>query len=117
MSSAFDQSRDAYNRGDHAAAKQFSTQGKEHQRKMEEYNQEASDWIFKGSSREFHLSLSLPLLFRPGSNDRSRSKNTCSSLRLHTLFRLGSSFHALTTALRPWFYASFDRPRQLTARP
>ncbi|KAF6761184.1 cytoplasmic protein [Ephemerocybe angulata] len=47
MAKAFASSSDAYNRGDHAGAKEFSAQGKVHQRKMEEFNKEASDWIFR----------------------------------------------------------------------
>lgn len=50
MAKSFSQSHDAYNRGDHAAAKEFSNAGKAHQRKMEQVNKEASDWIFRGQS-------------------------------------------------------------------
>ena len=48
MAKCFSQSHEAYNNGDHAAAKEFSNLGKEHQRKMEELNKEASDWIYRG---------------------------------------------------------------------
>ena len=48
MAKSFSQSHDAYNRGDHAGAKQFSTQGKQHQKRMDELNKEASDWIYRG---------------------------------------------------------------------
>ena len=48
MAKCFSQSHDAYNRGDHGGAKQFSTQGKQHQKRMDELNKEASDWIFRG---------------------------------------------------------------------
>ena len=48
MAKSFSQSHDAYNRGDHAGAKGFSNAGKAHQRKMEQLNKEASDWIFRG---------------------------------------------------------------------
>lgn len=41
------QSRQAYNDGDGAAAKQLSNEGKAHDRKMDEYNGQASDFIFR----------------------------------------------------------------------
>lgn len=47
MAKSFAAGRDAYNRGDHAAAKQFSNQGKLHQSNMEKLNKEASDWIYE----------------------------------------------------------------------
>ncbi|KAJ3529212.1 hypothetical protein NMY22_g9085 [Coprinellus aureogranulatus] len=55
MARSFSQSHDAYNRGDHAAAKEFSNMGKEHQRRMEQLNKEASDWIYRDrfSERDF----------------------------------------------------------------
>jgi hypothetical protein len=49
MAKCFHESHEAYNRRDGALAKQLSNEGKEHQRKMEEYNRQASDWIFRGS--------------------------------------------------------------------
>jgi Domain of unknown function (DUF1771) len=49
MSQTFKQSQEAYARGDGALAKQLSMEGKEHQRKMESLNKEASDWIFLGA--------------------------------------------------------------------
>jgi len=49
MSQKFKQSQEAYARGDGALAKQLSIEGKEHQRKMESFNKEASDWIFLGA--------------------------------------------------------------------
>ena len=50
MAQSFAQSHDAYNRGDHGGAKECSNAGKAHQRKMEQLNKEASDWIFRGQS-------------------------------------------------------------------
>lgn len=41
------QSKDAYSSGDGAAAKQLSEEGKAHGRKMEEYNRQASEFIFR----------------------------------------------------------------------
>jgi len=48
MARAFEESHAAYGRGDGAAAKEFSNQGKTHQREMERLNAEASAWIFRG---------------------------------------------------------------------
>jgi hypothetical protein len=48
MARCFQQSHEAYARGDGAAAKQLSNQGHEHQHKMESLNKQASDWIFVG---------------------------------------------------------------------
>jgi hypothetical protein len=48
MARCFQQSHDAYARGDGAGAKQLSNQGHEHQHKMESLNKQASDWIFVG---------------------------------------------------------------------
>ena len=48
MARAFEESHQAYSRGDGALAKQLSNQGKDHQRRMEQLNKEASDWIFAG---------------------------------------------------------------------
>jgi hypothetical protein len=68
MAKSFSQSHDAYNRGDHAAAKGFSNAGKAHQRKMEQVNKEASDWIFRGQSvlsQSLYQSQLGPYLFTP----------------------------------------------------
>jgi len=46
MAQCFHQSHEAYARRDGALAKDLSNQGKEHQRKMEELNKQASDLIF-----------------------------------------------------------------------
>jgi hypothetical protein len=48
MAKCFEQSHQAYSGGDGAKAKELSNNGKEHQRKMEALNKEASDWIFIG---------------------------------------------------------------------
>jgi DNA-nicking Smr family endonuclease len=41
------QSKEAYSSGDGAGAKQLSEEGKAHGRKMEEYNKQASEFIFR----------------------------------------------------------------------
>lgn len=51
MAKAFEESHQAYSRGDKAEAKTLSNRGKEHQRKMESLNKEASEWIFSGTYR------------------------------------------------------------------
>ncbi|OJJ62753.1 hypothetical protein ASPSYDRAFT_55513 [Aspergillus sydowii CBS 593.65] len=43
----FQRSQEAYASGDGAAAKELSEQGKAHGRKMDEYNRQASEFIFK----------------------------------------------------------------------
>jgi hypothetical protein len=48
MAHAFQQSHEAYERGDGALAKELSNKGKAHQAKMEELNRKASEWIFVG---------------------------------------------------------------------
>lgn len=48
MAQCFQESHDAYARGDGAGAKDLSNQGKDHQRKMEQLNKQASDWIYFG---------------------------------------------------------------------
>ncbi|KAM4068131.1 smr domain-containing protein [Hirsutella rhossiliensis] len=45
--SCFDRSRQAYQSGDGAAAKELSNQGKKHDAKVHEYNRQASDYIFR----------------------------------------------------------------------
>ncbi|KAL1836370.1 hypothetical protein VTJ49DRAFT_5234 [Mycothermus thermophilus] len=47
MASCFERSREAYQRGDGALAKQLSDEGKRHKKKQEEYNKQASDFIFR----------------------------------------------------------------------
>jgi len=59
MAKCFQESHEAYARG--ARAKELSNQGKDHQRKMEDLNKEASDFIFVGSClfvRTLHLTIS-----------------------------------------------------------
>ncbi|KAL2855829.1 hypothetical protein BJY01DRAFT_203809 [Aspergillus pseudoustus] len=45
--SCFQRSQEAYSNGDGALAKELSEQGKAHGRKMEEYNRQASEFIFR----------------------------------------------------------------------
>ncbi|KAI2230796.1 hypothetical protein LOZ13_006268 [Ophidiomyces ophidiicola] len=45
--SCFERSKQAYASGDGALAKELSEQGKSHGRKMEEYNKQASEFIFR----------------------------------------------------------------------
>ncbi|EAW07518.1 Smr domain-containing protein [Aspergillus clavatus NRRL 1] len=45
--SCFQQSQEAYSSGDGARAKELSEQGKAHGRKMDEYNKQASEFIFR----------------------------------------------------------------------
>ncbi|KAL0575511.1 hypothetical protein V5O48_006466 [Marasmius crinis-equi] len=55
MARCFQESREAYSRGDGAAAKQLSNEGKEHQSKMESLNRQASDWIYDSKPGEIDL--------------------------------------------------------------
>lgn len=48
MAKAFKESHEAYARGNGAEAKDLSNQGKEYQRKMQELNKQACDFIFAG---------------------------------------------------------------------
>lgn len=48
MARCFQQSHEAYGRGDGARAKELSEKGKQHERTMESLNAEASAWIFRG---------------------------------------------------------------------
>ncbi len=50
MAKAFRESHEAYENGDRALAKELSNKGKDHQRKMEQLNKQASDYIFVGPS-------------------------------------------------------------------
>ncbi|KAH6910422.1 hypothetical protein BKA70DRAFT_1273065 [Coprinopsis sp. MPI-PUGE-AT-0042] len=50
MARCFQQGSEAYSRGEGGLAKEMSNKGKEHQRKMDEYNKQASDWIFKANN-------------------------------------------------------------------
>jgi len=50
MAACFDRAHEAHERGDGAAAKELSNEGHAHQRKMEQLNQEAADWIFAANN-------------------------------------------------------------------
>ncbi|RAH40981.1 Smr domain-containing protein [Aspergillus brunneoviolaceus CBS 621.78] len=50
--SCFQRSQEAYTSGDGARAKELSEQGKAHGRKMEEYNKQASEFIFRENNAE-----------------------------------------------------------------
>ncbi|THU95374.1 DUF1771-domain-containing protein [Dendrothele bispora CBS 962.96] len=52
MAKCFQESHEAYSNGDGAGAKELSNQGKAHQRKMEELNKEASEWIFIENNKD-----------------------------------------------------------------
>ncbi|KAK0219059.1 hypothetical protein IW262DRAFT_1317918 [Armillaria fumosa] len=51
MARCFSESHEAFDRGDHAAAKDLSNQGKDHKQKMEQLNKEASNWIYREKNR------------------------------------------------------------------
>ncbi|KAJ5359596.1 uncharacterized protein N7496_012009 [Penicillium cataractarum] len=51
----FSRSKEAYSNGDGARAKQLSEQGKAHGRKMEEYNKQASEFIFRENNANGHV--------------------------------------------------------------
>ncbi|KAK0184062.1 hypothetical protein F5146DRAFT_330477 [Armillaria mellea] len=52
MVRCFKESREIYSRGDRAAAKDLSNQGKNHKQKMEELNKEASNCIYLENNRD-----------------------------------------------------------------
>jgi len=52
MARCFEQSHEAYAQGAGARAKELSTQGHQHQHKMESLNQQASDWIFAENNKD-----------------------------------------------------------------
>ena len=52
MHSAFDRASRAHDAGDGAAAKQLSNEGHMHQRKKDELNDQAADWIFGANNRD-----------------------------------------------------------------
>lgn len=69
MAQCFQQSHEAYTRRNGALAKDLSNQGKEYQRKMEELNKQASDWIFIGaqpspSSSQIYIPIEINLFNR-----------------------------------------------------
>ncbi|KAH9485355.1 Smr domain-containing protein [Psilocybe cubensis] len=55
MAKCFRESHEAYSRGDGALAKELSNEGKDHQRKMEQLNKQASDFIFDSKPGEVDL--------------------------------------------------------------
>ncbi|PBK87736.1 DUF1771-domain-containing protein [Armillaria gallica] len=52
MARCFSESHEAFNRGDRAAAKDLSNQGKSHKQKMEQLHKEASKWIYLKNNRD-----------------------------------------------------------------
>jgi len=52
MARCFEESHEAYSRKDGARAKELSNEGKEHKRKMEELNAQASEWIFAKNNED-----------------------------------------------------------------
>jgi hypothetical protein len=46
----FGDSKTAYSSGDGGRAKNLSSEGKDHQRKKDEFNMQAATWIFTGGS-------------------------------------------------------------------
>ncbi|PMD34847.1 Smr domain protein [Hyaloscypha variabilis F] len=51
-SACFDKAHQAYERGDGAAAHQLSEEGKQHAAKMDQYNKQASDYIFRENNAQ-----------------------------------------------------------------
>lgn len=58
MGQCFSQSKQAYSSGDGERAHELSMQGKEHQRKRDELNDQAAQWIFNGQSGSARLGAS-----------------------------------------------------------
>ncbi|KAK7025517.1 hypothetical protein VNI00_015951 [Paramarasmius palmivorus] len=54
MAKCFRESQEAYKGGNGARAKELSNEGKEHQKKMEKLNREASEWIYIGECLFLH---------------------------------------------------------------
>ncbi|KAK0215944.1 hypothetical protein EDD85DRAFT_996096 [Armillaria nabsnona] len=52
MARCFSERHEAYSRGDRAAAKNLSKQGKNHKQKMEQLNKEASKWVYHQKNRD-----------------------------------------------------------------
>lgn len=52
MARAFEESHSAYAGGDGARAKELSNEGKAHQRRMEELNKKAADWIYVENNKD-----------------------------------------------------------------
>lgn len=53
MAKCFEESHQAYANGNGALAKDLSNKGKQHQKRMEDLNKQASDWIFAGTKALF----------------------------------------------------------------
>jgi hypothetical protein len=53
MAKCFHESRQAYADGNGALAKELSNKGKQHQKRMEDLNKQASDWVFAGTLDSF----------------------------------------------------------------
>ncbi|KAK0472439.1 hypothetical protein IW261DRAFT_1424269 [Armillaria novae-zelandiae] len=51
MARCFSESHEAYDRKDHAAAKDLANQGKDHKQRMEQLHKEASNWIYLENNR------------------------------------------------------------------
>lgn len=79
MSRCFEQGHQAYARGDGALAKELSTKGKEHQRRMEDLNKNASEWIFTGMCAIFSFEI-LPQELIPFGNLVNALKKTTRQL-------------------------------------
>ncbi|KAJ3571770.1 hypothetical protein NP233_g3545 [Leucocoprinus birnbaumii] len=52
MAKCFEESHQAYSNRDGALAKELSNKGKQHQKRMEELNKQASDWIFVENNKD-----------------------------------------------------------------
>ncbi|KAG8863449.1 hypothetical protein FRB96_008189 [Tulasnella sp. 330] len=52
MARCFQESKEAYNSGDGARAKDLSNEGKRHKAEMERLNNEASQWIFQANNQD-----------------------------------------------------------------
>lgn len=52
MAKCFQDSHEAYARGDGAAAKSLSNEGKAHKQNMENLNKQAGEWIYIGMSTQ-----------------------------------------------------------------
>jgi hypothetical protein len=48
MGRCFSESKEAYQSGDGARAKELSNEGKKHQAEMEALNRQAGEWIYRG---------------------------------------------------------------------
>ena len=62
MARAYDESQEAYRNGDRARAKELSEEGQQHKAQMEALNQQASDWIFSGTTNSHIYKRKLTIL-------------------------------------------------------